>query len=385
MVTAWVATRSTVGSITEISGTSCACIRGWSKEFAGSECWNSKPKAGVDLQLGIELLEHPLGVENGRCSGHRFAGGQRLRICARPASINPLLSSMIRATVPAMSDQPVSSSPLALSWDKALIALPIAHLIFASTYLFAFCVGFGAHVSMFVTVSDIFTTSISDVAPIYATIVIGALIFFRDVVRAAAGRPKREMYGPPHLKPFFSGWRKWAFVVIYILSLMSAGVSYLIGVQIDVIMTAVVLAMPLFLTSRNLHSPADTQREALGFCLLMLSAAFVWGAESGQKVRHSPRIYAASSNARCGDFTLVRKFGDLYLTSKSNGTHALIDGDCAQVFEVPAVESRMRVDQLPPLVRPLFEPVRSPSPSVVRETTTATAPRRAPDGSHPPP
>lgn len=244
----------------------------------------------------------------------------------------------------------------------ALVIIPFAHVLLASTYLYSYCFGFGANISSFVAASDIFATSIRSIAPLYALIVISALfVSYREIKHwFTTGHPfpKNSQANKPHHplpKGFFS--RRWMVAMkfgLLAVTIFPVFIDHLIGRPVDLLMPmAAFLFVVIFSDWLVQLKPNSKTPYALlvGFIVLFV----VWaGITAGQENRHATFAALTRNNSTCGDFVVVRRFSDLYLALGRDGQHRMIDKDCKVKFAIPRVKPTIKTDDLSPSIRWLF-------------------------------
>lgn len=227
-----------------------------------------------------------------------------------------------------------------INFSTGLVVLPFAHLLLASTYLYAYCFGFGANLSTFVSASDIFTTSIRNLAPIYA---VAALLAFLTVrprlghwLTSVAEVP--EVYGPwrrhSYNTPLIRIWK-----VVAIASTASwVTTSYLTGKPIDVHFIVGGGLGLLFFQDVLVNARQTRDVTIVLFLIATVVATVAFGLNSGQRDRHAPLPIQSASNATCGEYVVLRRFSDVYLALGKDNRHRLIANDCSVKFTVPAVK-----------------------------------------------
>lgn len=244
-----------------------------------------------------------------------------------------------------------------IGWQTGLVVLPFAHLLMASTYLYAYCFGFGANLSTFVSASDIFTTSIRNLAPVYA--IAAGFIFL-----SSGGRLKHwltsvaridEPYGPYRRFNFNSPTAHVFKFVAIVFTALWLVTSYTTGKAIDV--AYVVSGGLVFVLIQDVLFNARQTREVtvVLFAIAVAFGTIAFALHSGQRDRHSQYAAQSASNSVCGDYVVLRRFSDVYLAIGKDDRHRLIDDECKAKFTVPIVKPLVTDRKaLPAWVRWLF-------------------------------
>jgi hypothetical protein len=219
------------------------------------------------------------------------------------------------------------------------IALPIAHLLSASLFLWAYCTAFGARISIFISATDVFNASIRDMLPIY---ILGLLWPAWLNLKAYIPRHVGNHRDPG--EEFIPG-AKWSIVEWITLG---AGV---IGL---------VLSIPLFMKPPPYPFSFFIQIFIIFYLVLLFRAASTWkttrmmmdmavmvgafilvvlayGFDKGHNDRY--RIYSESilKYPSCKNVVLFRKFGEYYLGVVKDDRKVMVDKDCkvALIFPNP--------------------------------------------------
>lgn len=246
------------------------------------------------------------------------------------------------------------TEPLALS--TLLIAVPLTHLIITSVYLLCYCIGFGGNVGAFISVDDVFSTSLTQVAPIYVTGLLfpGLLILWRHSWKypyeadriAAMEDPVRQRQAALHLKVVQSALFVTALVSLAI-ALVRIGDAYLRATHIPVFTLSILTFTfgPIIL-GRYLGRGKITWRvyEVATLALMFSASALASGVDRGQSDRI--RDYASLSEVRpmCGDYAVLRKISGQMLAAGPRNERVLLDEDCNQIveFQNPAPRGYLR-------------------------------------------
>ncbi|WP_312145330.1 hypothetical protein [Brevundimonas sp.] len=244
-----------------------------------------------------------------------------------------------------------------ISWQTGLVILPFAHLLMASTYLYAYCFGFGANLSTFVSASDIFTTSIRSLAPVYA--IAAGFIFLSSGGRlihwlTSVARID-EPYGPYRRFNFNGGIGRVFKIFAVAFTALWIGTSYATGKAIDV--GYVASGGLVFVLVQDVLFNARQTREVtvVLFAIAVVFGTIAFGLHSGQRDRHAQYAAQSASNSVCGDYVVLRRFSDAYLAIGKDNRHRLIDDECKAKFTVPSVKPLIAERRtLPAWVRWLF-------------------------------
>lgn len=224
--------------------------------------------------------------------------------------------------------------------SATVIAMSAVHVIAASIYLYFYCVGFGAKLSMFYSAPDIFSISITKLANVYVrsllwpALVFGLFYFFRVKNNAEwiASAPTPERAARRQ-----RGNETTVFILLWGFWLLVAGTSAPViwklyhGEQASVFAVLSTLALAILMTvvRRFGHAPPPVW---LG--MFFLSGVIGGAADNGQMDRHTS--YASSrSLPTCGGFRLMGKASGLYLAIGNQGTKVLLKDDCAVAFVFP--------------------------------------------------
>lgn len=286
-----------------------------------------------------------------------------------------------------------SGQPFKLTWQNALVALPVAHLILASAYLYGYCFGFGSTIATFVSPGDIFITSIRNIAPMYALMgIVGVFTGRREIGRWLTSEPPvPEHYGPPPMPPKMGG-PVLATIRLIILALAISVIagSYLTGQPIDMLLLFGVSASLLIVGDWMFKLKNNHTTNVVMMSAFAIFGSTLFGMNGGQQDRFRSFETQARRNAACGDYVILRKFSDLYLAIGKNSRHRMIDGkDCSVKFAFPDVEPMVKPSDLPPSIRWLFEsyavsdpnPVSKPLPNPQPPRTSVQRPENPVTGS----
>jgi hypothetical protein len=232
-----------------------------------------------------------------------------------------------------------------VSFEKVLIALPLGHLLVSSIYLWAYCIGFGGNIASFMAPSDIFSTSIGNIASIYiATIFYSALMLLAGRMGAANSKKAAEAIlrsGDPSqtdiaLERFLSQ-RKSAFQVLVVflicveIFLISVGIRYysLTGVVLAPTILGPVGGVAFLIVVRT-EIFVRYPKEFLSIALMGFIAvsAFAFGIEAGQTDRDAPVLMVSKEVPSCKGFAVLRKVSDKLLLVRYDGMRVLSDEKC---------------------------------------------------------
>lgn len=250
-----------------------------------------------------------------------------------------------------------SDNPSKIGWQTGLVVLPFAHLLMASTYLYAYCFGFGANLSTFVSASDIFTTSIRNLAPVYA--IAAGFIFLSSGGRLIHWLTSiahiEEQYGPPRHMKFDSPVSNAIKIFAVGFTVLWVGTSYASGKAIDV--TYIMTGGLAFMLVENVLFNTRQARDVtvVLFAIAVIAGTIAFALHSGQRDRHAKFASQSASNSACGDYVVLRRFSETYLAIGRDNRHRLIDDECKVRFEVPAVKPLIPDrDMVPVVFRWLF-------------------------------
>jgi hypothetical protein len=224
------------------------------------------------------------------------------------------------------------SNPLHESLSRFVtyaVALPIAHLVLASMFLWGYSVGYGGRVAMFIDISDIFRVSIADLAYVYWSVIMGLAWFWFNLEQTKASahlaKPKPTMIlvsvlgiagiaGPllPPILPIpMTDFAIW-------LSLISLGVI-------------------IFAVINRVVSPQAFLAVAMVY---LFSSSWLNGADRGEVERGISYQTAQARTPLCGRAALIRRFSDFYLAVLQNNQKVMIDSECKLRFVFRASATR---------------------------------------------
>lgn len=247
-------------------------------------------------------------------------------------------------------------TPAGIGLGTILVIVPFGHLILASTYLWAYCFGFGARVGTYVSVADVYAVSIGNLAPLYAMAVLVAIYVGRDdigrwltegTVRKSAKRPKGVLFPAGRLSKALR-----FFLVITVSA--TVVVSYLTGEGIDVYMTAIYAAVLLTFSEWFAKARPHLDVTLALVVAIAVGATAVAGMNEGQRHRHAGYDAFATNYGRCGDYVVLRELSSRFLVVSPDGTHSLVDQECTPRVTFAIPKAWIDVNDLGPPLRWLF-------------------------------
>ncbi len=211
--------------------------------------------------------------------------------------------------------------------STSLVVLPFFHLLLASTYVYAYCFGFGANVATFVGASDIFTTSIRNLAPIYGIVAVIAFLSVRPHIGhwMTSLSPIPERFGPWRPSPSSSIFPRVMGILLGIVVTKWMVTSYLTGEAIDIHFIVMSLVGLLLLHAIAVPFRPTLDVTMVVFAIAVVVATVTFGLNSGQRDRHANHIEQARSNVVCKDYIVLRRFSEMYLVIGKDDRHRLVD------------------------------------------------------------
>lgn len=231
-----------------------------------------------------------------------------------------------------------------------LVALPIAHVLGASLFLWGYCAGFGANLSTHVSVTDLLTVSISDMVWGYASTLVLPGLMAAWLSQQTPGF-SRKFQGPPDYRPRFKGLlnnSRGILLLVTVLTLVASSAilvvwRYYLGLPLDYLLLTV---LAIFVTPFGiwywcvwigLSVRASGVTVLLTFFVVSLTTS---GLTEGQRDRFLPYRYSKVMFSSCQQAILFRRFGDLYLAALPDDTRALVDRDCRVRMRFPQPKGR---------------------------------------------
>lgn len=227
-----------------------------------------------------------------------------------------------------------------------LTALPIAHVLGASLFLWAYCISFGANLIAHVSVTDLLAVSIADMVSSYVFAVVVPPITL-IVVRAILPEPA-TVYGwlghtpdPDNFEETEKRLSRWfvASAVLYFAPFLAlAIIDYARGFPFRYFWPVVALipaVMPATLWLRKALHLSHASYAAIVFALTFAVCLISFGVNRGQKDRFLTYSLNAKHYSICKNALIVRRFGNLYLAVLPDDQKALLDGDCKTRYTFP--------------------------------------------------
>jgi hypothetical protein len=218
-----------------------------------------------------------------------------------------------------------------------LIALPIAHVLGSSLFLWSYCAGFGSRIIAFTSVSDLFAVSIRHMVPVYAlSIVVSAVLgairwtyWKYPFERAFTGQNSKDGTASNILRRTFTalGWGVNFLVVVIPVFVIAHSVIY------DE-RTNYFAFLVIFFLSFKYHISRYAFEMSTFIVGFILSVIFV-GLRDGQTDRYITYATASGDSALCGKAVVLRGLADNFLAILPNGKRVVIASDCVVKFEIP--------------------------------------------------
>lgn len=224
--------------------------------------------------------------------------------------------------------------------SAVVLGLSALHVICASIYLYFYCVGFGANISMFFSATDIFSISITKLAGVYVRSLIWPVIIY-GAFRAlkvktndewiadaptpqAAQRRLKNMDGALR----FATWMIYASLVVVVGRVSwewwhgREGSAY-------ALLSALSMAALLIFIRQKGYAPIW-----FGLLAFFISGVVGGALDNGQSDRHAP--YTSSrSLPTCDAFKVLARASSLYVGIGVHNTKVLLKEDCEVVFVFP--------------------------------------------------
>jgi hypothetical protein len=235
----------------------------------------------------------------------------------------------------------------------ALVALPIAHVLGASLFLWSYCIGFGSNLVAHATVSDLLSVSIGDMVLAYL------LSFGLPVLMVSLRLSSKHPYASDFVNDIEDDAERaiaakhtkfmrlliiWiviaaaAFTVGYNLYLAMQGerVNY-IALQLSLLPASTVF---LLLWSER-ASLSSFQFEALSVFLVFAGSLFFGGLTKGDADRW--RTYKASTSeyTMCGDAALIRSVSSNFLAVLPGDQKAIVSPDCKVKYRISTLAAQV--------------------------------------------
>jgi lysylphosphatidylglycerol synthetase-like protein (DUF2156 family) len=227
-----------------------------------------------------------------------------------------------------------------------LVALPIAHVLGASLFLWSYCVGFGSNIIAHVTVSDLLSVSIRDMVLAYlASLIVPAMISLHritsplpyaiDRAQSIQGEAERALA----IKNVVTTKRIITFSAIIFLLIGLALTSYQIWHGMRVSITALQLtlcpAIAVFvMTYAQRREWSPIMFEFSTVITIFTLTLFFTGLEKGQFDRVMKYSFAASNYTRCKDAALLRQISGDFIAALPGDRRAIVSPDCTVKFTI---------------------------------------------------
>lgn len=269
----------------------------------------------------------------------------RFFLCGLSPTLSVSVRSLTRFAGGEMSDT-AQARPLAatLTINNIIVILPVAHLLVASLYTWAWLAGFGANVAVLADPRDLFSVSISQLVTVY---VVGLLFPTAQMVLMwkywDSGRaPQNGEESPASRK--FKRLLAFALVVLFTLSLCACfdlryrgwaqGLAMMLTAQIGGVLVTKFVAD---------HVEFGRATYQLASILIgLLAAAMGFGLSDGNLSRYQTYEGQKDRLARCGEVLVQRRFGENYVGVKPQDRHVVTDLECKVTMTIPPVSGEAR-------------------------------------------
>lgn len=228
-----------------------------------------------------------------------------------------------------------------------LVALPIAHVLGSTLFMWSYCTGFGGHIVAFASATDLISVSLSDMVPVY---VVSLLVPFLTVGFRLSGKYPYvinavDSISDPDEKTkaanFHRNVRKVVFGVCWVVSFLVFGkVIYdlyegyrvnFMGIWVASFIPAL-FALMAFCESRQV---SNVVYEASAVMLSFVSAIFFTAAAKGQDDRYRYFTESIEEYGRCGEFLIIRPISDNFIAVSKGDGKFIINNDCKPIFQIP--------------------------------------------------
>lgn len=243
------------------------------------------------------------------------------------------------------------------------LIIPFAHVVVTSAYLLCYSIGFGGNIGAFLSVEDVFSTSLTQVAPIYVTGLAfpAALVMWRHTWKYAYEADRIAAIEDDNRRT--SAVRKLRYIrrgiLLYtILTLLGATYrivdNYLRAEPMPVFMLSFLAPFVaiVFLGKLTNSGKLSWKLFEAGVLLIMFtSSALATGVWKGQSDRLSSYEYLSASRPMCGDYAVLRRVSGKALAVGPDERRALLDEECAPTirFQLSQPKGRLQIGW-PPIV-----------------------------------
>ena len=230
--------------------------------------------------------------------------------------------------------------------SSVLVAAPFVHVVVVSVYLFFYCIGFGANISSFLKIDDLFATSFQSIIRIYITsLAIPVVVVW---LRYASGTP----FATTAIDRFDGEARSAAeahnnrmkriilfgALVISTISIIGLAWNLYHGVYIGYFIfwqSNILLYYILIYRYKHRMGLTDFWHESVVIYTSLLISAASLGLDGGHIDRSSSYVDAIARNSRCDDGLIIRKIGDMYLSTMPDDSKALLSSECKILIFIP--------------------------------------------------
>ncbi|WP_459663610.1 hypothetical protein [Novosphingobium sp. 11B] len=241
-----------------------------------------------------------------------------------------------------------------------LVALPIAHVLGASLFLWSYCLGFGANLIAHAKVADLFSVSIGDMvrAYIFSLFVPIAFTSYRLTSRYPYAISRAAALTDPEERTRAENSNQRARTIILrmvygMAALVSSMVIYQAAYGYRINLVALYIGvLPAILASVMLFSEraglAAMQFEVISTVAVFCGSLFFQGITEGDSDRHRSYEYASKHYTMCNRAAIVRSFSENFLAVLPGDRKALISGDCKVKYRVSAPTAERRAPSAAP-------------------------------------
>ena len=242
---------------------------------------------------------------------------------------------------------------------ELVVIIPAIHIFCCFLYLFFFYRSFGAGLVIFASPAEVFTVSITKVAPVYISIVLGGLFgywsFETDQEIEDNNKPKAARV----LKGVKRG-QFWLIIIVSALAFLIGLTASVIGPYVHWYMMsfAFVLSSAFMLGKYGAELGLQSRTTLIfGFFAYSLLAIAINGLDDGQSLAKIRISHTDHEGAKCDEYIIVKDVADNFLAVDSAQNRVLVDQECELKFEIISGEN-VRLDRVPNPFLTIFEKVR---------------------------
>lgn len=213
---------------------------------------------------------------------------------------------------------------------KLLIALPAAHFTFVIVYLYFYYEGFGRGLSIYAAPTDVWSVSLSDVAPAYVSFLIGIGLALLN-----PGPPTATQIGAArHSVASRAYWL--AAIASVLMSFVAAGVFSLVfyviardyGIYLYQLLYLPIGIGIVLLEASVIGRVAGWRGRAVLITILSMIMISLSGLGDGENHRKLPYTALDSELPMCKEGKILRRIGDKLLAVNKAGQRRLLSNNC---------------------------------------------------------